>query len=147
MNEILTTIERKEQPGLPCSDLLAFSVTTEWLEVNILVFARNRSHAKSVASRCEWISDGDTEWTDLRVKREPTADKHAEKFGETFISAETADEQRLLRDLGWYQIEGMTEECQVCHKHQWDLVPESKLEDVGGYICAGCLKANSSSTK
>jgi hypothetical protein len=127
---------------LSSSDLLAFSVTTEWLEANILVFARDRTHAKGVSQRCEWISEGDVEWTDLRVHREPAADKYAAKFGETYISAETADEQRVLRELGWYQLESTTEECQVCHKHEWDMVPESKLEDVGGYTCAGCLKAN-----
>jgi hypothetical protein len=104
MNELPATIERKAQAGLPCSDLLAFSVTTEYLEASILVFARNRTQAKQTASRCEWISEGDVPWIDLRVHREPSADKYADKFGETYISAETSDEQRVLRECGWYQM-------------------------------------------
>lgn len=147
MNFMTTSTLTKAELGrvsrVRFGDLLAFNVTTDYLEANILVFARNRSHAKQVASRSEWISEGDVPWIDLRVNREPKADRHAAKYGETYISAETADEQRVLRELGWYQLESMTEECQVCHKHQWDLVPESKLEYVGGYTCAGCLKANS----
>jgi len=140
--DIVTNARPAGTPAVRSGTLLAFSVTTAHLDVNVLVFARDRSHAKRVAQRSEWVSEGGVEWIDLRVSREPKADKYAPQFGETYISAETADEQRVLRELGWYQLESTTEECQVCHKHEWDLVLESKLQDVDGYTCAGCLKAN-----
>jgi hypothetical protein len=80
------------------------------------------------------------------VSREPKADKYATKFGETYIGAETADEQRVLRELGWVELDNSMTECCKCGLHEWSQIPESKIceiGDIGEGICAGCqMKAN-----
>jgi hypothetical protein len=121
--------------------LLAFVVTSDYVECSLLVFAENRGEAKSIAHRSEWFVD--EEWTDLRVRREPRADAFGETHGKGRIECSTADEQRLLRSLGWHQLEHSYEDCSKCGLNEWELVPESKLTEVGDtYVCAGCREAN-----
>ena len=118
--------------------LRAFVVTTHHAEASVLVFAPNRNRARSIAHGTDWFAD--EEWTDLRVKRSPLADVHAARFGEGALECATADECRILRDLGWFEIDSGTEECSECGRHQWDCVPESHLSDrEEDRICAGCL--------
>lgn len=124
-----------------CKELLGFSVTTQYAEVNVLLFATNRNRAKKIAHGSEWLCN--EEWTDLRVKREPRADRYAAKFGEGYLQCETADEQRVLRELGWYQVDHSMTECCKCGLHEWSDVPEShttEIGDIGEVICAGCQK-------
>lgn len=136
------TGSRAEKPkAVVCKKLLAFSVTTEYAEVHILLFAPNRNRAKAIAHGSEWLCN--EKWTDLRVKREPKADYAAAKFGEGYLQCDTADEQRIHRELGWYQVDHSMTECCKCGLHEWSSVPESQtreIGDIGEVICVGCQK-------
>ncbi len=126
---------------VPCSDGLAFVVSCDGIDASVLVFAKDASKAKSIASTSDWLSE--VPWTELRVRREPRADEYGRKTGHEMIDCHTADQQRLVRDLGWFEVEGPSEVCNECERHEWDLVPESKLTEYwDGYICEGCKKAN-----
>ncbi len=124
------------------SGLLAFVVTEDYCDASVLVFAKTRSKAKSYAHGTDWLCDSD--WIDLRCKREKFADSYAYKFGEGAVHCQTPDEARLLRDIGWFEVEGCHDECRVCELYQWKDVPESKLMyDLGDGdpICAGCKES------
>lgn len=130
------------------SELRAFTVTTDHFEVSLLVFAKNASHARALARSGEWFADVD--WIELKARREPKADQYSAKFGEGFIRCSTEAEQRLVRSLGWYEINSSHSECAVCGLSPWSLVPESELSDYEDgleYICLGCSKKQDTATQ
>jgi hypothetical protein len=79
------------------------------------------------------------EWVDLSCRREPRADGLRDK--PDMIGDEcTADDCRVLRNLGWHEIDGHDQPCAKCERYEWREVPESRLGE-NDNVCAEC-KAN-----
>jgi hypothetical protein len=136
--------ERKENK--PSVDtLLAFVVTADHCEASILVFANKRSAAKSFARYTPWLCDFD--WIDLRCRREPSVDKHSDEFGAGAFECDNEAQQRIMRELGWYEIDMALDECAECGLYEWSSLPESELHHpingdplwiYDGPVCTGC---------
>lgn len=131
------------QQVAPNNDLLAFTVSAEYCEASILVFAENCSKAKSYAHVTEWLCE--FEWTELRCRREKCADIFAANFGSGALQAYTRAEQEILRNLGWYELDEGIYACRQCGLHEWSEIPESTLSDFDEDepICAGCKEEES----
>lgn len=122
----------------------AYAVTTtRESEASVLVFAKNPTAAKRIALTSDWLHRCD--WIDLRARRERKADDYDEKLGVVVVNCRNAEECRLLRDLGWFELEGGGY-CEECDLHEWGLVLESHLEEVQigpnewMTVCAECAK-------
>ena len=118
--------------------LRAFVVTAASVEVSIVVFSTDNSRAKTIAHGSEWM--GDLPFIELRCRREPLADSFASEFEEGAIRAETEPECRLLRALGWYELDGEVAQCDGCKLYPWSNVPASLLLecDDDKLYCSGC---------
>lgn len=119
--------------------LRAYSVTTDWSEVSVVVFARSVGKAKSLARQTDWLCD--EVYSDLRAHRESEADRHADTYGENALDASTPDQCAVLRDLGWYEITNGSEACRICQKYPWTLIEASRLNE--NYICGECSAPDS----
>lgn len=111
----------------------------------MLVFAASRAQAKYFATWSDWLVD--EEWINLRATREPKIDEHAHAFGAGPLDFSTAEQVRLARDLGWHEIEAGYRACDTCGRHEWSLLPESRLDDVadGALRCRGCRHTDGAS--
>ena len=118
----------------PSTPLLAFSVTTDCAEASVLVWARTRAEAKHLGMCSLWLDGCD--WTDLRTKREPKADGLRDTPQAMDDDCGEAD-MRLLRSLGWHEVDGHDEPCPQCKLHEWRKLPESRITADTG-LCAGC---------
>ena len=127
--------ERSERMEIPSGALLAFSVTTDYADACVLVWDSTPGKAKASALCSSLWLDG-SEWNDLRCKREPRADGYRTTPG-TLGDDCSPDDCRLMRNLGWYEIDGPQEPCSVCGKYEWRMVPESRITADTG-LCAGC---------
>ena len=114
--------------------LRAYSVTTDWAEASVIVFATTASQAKAEAKGTDWLCDA--EWTDLRVRREPTIDTHAATYGQNALDFSTAEQAAIARELGWYELENDHEACSKCGRFPWRLVAGSNVGNDG--LCDGC---------
>lgn len=135
------------------SDLLGFVITADGCEANILVFAAKPSSAKTFALSTPWMCD--FEWIELRCRRAASVDKYAEQFGAGAIECNNKSEQKVLRELGWYEIDGASEECSECGLYEWSDIPESELQHpvngdplwvYDGPVCAGCKSEDQPTT-
>lgn len=119
------------------SRLRAYIVSVENVEATVLVFACSHNEAKSLARGTEWFCD--EPYTSLRAKRSSVADKYVESFGRGCLEAADRREQLVLRELGWYELEGSQTECSRCKLYPWSKVTESTLEYVGEeLVCGEC---------
>lgn len=122
----------------------AFVVTADYVDASVLVFAGYPSRAKLLAHGTEWLCDAD--WCDLRCRREPRANCYAGD-DERILFADKEPDQRILRNLGWYEVEGNTDPCRECELYEWDKVPESRLvydSDDLNPICFECQSGKES---
>lgn len=128
------------EAGANLGDLSAFVVTADYAEGSELVFAEKPSRAKMLAHGTSALCD--FEWTDLRCRREPVADKYGKDFTKETTIGYDKNAQKILRELGWHQLEGEQSSCRVCDLYEWDEVPESALiwEDKGEPICKECAE-------
>lgn len=113
--------------------LRAFTVTSVNGEAGTIVWTTTRAKAKRIAMSTSWHCDED--WRDLRCRREPKADAFRKTEG-CVGDEPTKDEQRLMRDLGWFEIEGASEPCDDCGLFDWSNVPESAIGEDG--LCVYC---------
>lgn len=116
----------------------AFIVSTDFSDGSVLVFAESTSKAKSIGQFSPFMEGA--EWVDLKVRREPRADKYAGTI-EGELCLDNAEGISILRDLGWHQIDGSSDVCNECERYQWDDLPESILhdtEELDVFICAEC---------
>ncbi len=114
----------------------AYVVSTFTAAVSIIVWADKPSRAKSIGITTDWLCHD--EYIDLTAKREPRADNDIEH--EAICDGHNEEDCRLMRDLGWYEIEGTGGLCDSCGLHEWYLVPESRLVDVANCNrCQGCI--------
>ncbi len=115
----------------------AFVVSAAYVDASVIVFAENVTEAKKLSKHCEWFED--CEWTDLRVKREMELDALAAERGRITLDGRGEVEARIMRGLGWHELEGCAEECEKCGLYQWESIHESYLTDTeDGYICRKC---------
>jgi hypothetical protein len=123
------------------NEFLGFVVTADGCEASILVFANRPSAAKKMALVTPWLCD--TEWVELRCRREASVDKYADQFGAGAIECNNKAEKKVLRELGWYEIQGPLDECVECGLYEWTGLSESELHhpDDGDPICAGCRES------
>jgi hypothetical protein len=107
-----------------------------------LVFATKPSAAKVLARGTPWLCDH--EWIELKCCRKPSVDKYADQFGAGAIECNNKAEKRVLRELGWYEIDGPLDECIECGLYEWTDLTESELHDSvdGDPICAGCKESS-----
>ncbi len=113
----------------------AFRVGAAGAEASVLVFARGPSQAKWLGRATEWLQGED--WIDLRATREPAADGFAD--GPAVLDGADARSQRIMRGLGWFEVDGDGTPCDRCGLYPWQALPESLLvEDGGLLLCAGC---------
>jgi len=126
--------------------LKGYAVTDFWADVgSMLVFAEGYGEAKSLALHSELFCE--SEYIYLRCKRQPEIDQYADDFGRGFIEGSDDREIKLMRDLGWYQVEGSGSVCRECELYEWeDYAPslltfdtDDELEEEG--VCAQCLAA------
>jgi hypothetical protein len=124
------------------SGLKAWCVRSATDEYTTLVFAPTRNKARSLARSLEAFCDAD--WVDLRAKREPEADKYVAQFcaypSEGFaIECRTTAECRVMRELGYFEVDADSAPCDECGLHQWSLVPESCIYEYHkGAFCKQC---------
>jgi len=118
-------------------ELKAFVVTTDYAEASVLVWETTPSKAKHEAMGSLWL-DG-CEWTDLKCRREPRADAHTTERGR-MTDGPTTDDCRLMRNLGWYEVDGNSQPCSECERYQWDSVLESTMSETSD-LCAECAAA------
>ena len=123
-----------ETPKTDAAALLAFSVTTDYDEGSVLVWETTPGKAKATALCSLWLDGCD--WNDLRCKREPRADGYRTTPG-PLGDYYTPDDCRLMRNLGWYEIDGPEKPCSMCGKYEWRMLPESRLPEDGD-VCAEC---------
>lgn len=84
-------------------------------DVATIVFAENAGKAKSIASLSEYFFD--SSWTDLRVKREPDADRLYK--GKPEIDWDDQEQRKILvRDMGWRCLEPSWE-CDICEAKEF----------------------------
>ena len=112
----------------------AYTVTAKRADVSVLVWADAAIRAKSLGHKTEWLCEED--WTELTARREPTLDgKRAEGY---CAEGDKPEDQRLMRDLGWFELEGSGVPCKECDRYAWGNVPESRLDE--NDVCAECKK-------
>lgn len=123
-------------------NLKAYMVTSDQHEPCAVAFAETANKAKLHVLGSGWF-DG-YEYIELRATRLKHIDDEAENFGPGMVS-DSIEAQRLMRSLGWYEMEGTFEECHVCQLYPWEELPESQLTEVADdeYICKGCQEAES----
>jgi hypothetical protein len=125
-----------ERPAVSCAALFAFTVSDKDRNAPCIVtFAKNRSDAKRLALTSEWYACDDIEWTELRVKREPTLDELARRRGRGRLG-DTDEDIRIMREMGWYQYEGSSWACDECGLCVWEGLPESYLDE--NEVCGEC---------
>lgn len=128
-----------ERAGIGSTTLFAFVVGAD-NTASVIAFAPDQEAAKKLASRSEWLKD--CEWIDLRVNREPKLDALAQSRGVGIITGDGPDDARIMRELGWYEIDGSSEYCENCGLHQWECLPESYIAASGdAFLCRECLDA------
>lgn len=115
--------------------LCAFTVTSG--DISVPVFATSASDAKTVALTCEWFESNT--YMDLRAKREPRLDAYAETFGRIYFTFDTPEQERLVRSIGWRQLEWDETPCAKCGLYAWSLLPESAIGEAG--MCGECSPA------
>lgn len=80
-----------------------------------IVFAENATHAKTIAQRCDCCEDA--RYIDIRVRREPDADKLYKGLSEIdWYDEETR--LQLVRDFGWSCFD-TSFECDCCNAKQY----------------------------
>ena len=126
--------------------LRAFTVSADDCESSVLVFAETPARAKYFAKRSDWMYDCD--WVDMRVHRASLADDQANVYGLGVVEPggpgeRTTAIERLMRLLGWYEIDGSVDECPACGLNEWSNIPESKVcHEIadGELVCGDCAK-------
>lgn len=116
--------------------LRAYSVTTDWSEGGVIVFAASVALAKTEALTSDRFED--EEWIDLRAKREPTIDSEAECYGPGFLDFSAPEQCALARNLGWYELENSETPCKRCNRYPWRLVDGSEV-DAETELCGDCV--------
>ena len=102
----------------------------------VLVIAESVSRAKRLAKQSEWLDYA--EWLDLRCKRAHGADKYS-TGAERLIDGNSVADQRIMRELGWHEIDGSHAVCGRCDLYEWADLPESIIGWIDDEaVCAGC---------
>lgn len=102
-------------------------------ELSVLVFAPNRTRAKTVALQYSYSFDDDLiEWIDLRPVRQPEADSLKSEEGVFEWNDETAP---IYRKLGWKHYEE-SEPCEKCGLYSCDIKKFMPCREC--YLCSGC---------
>lgn len=84
-------------------------------DCSTIVFAENAGKAKAIAQMCDCCED--SRWTDIRVKREPIADKLYK--GQPEIDWYDPEHRKtMVRDMGWSCNEPSWE-CDTCEAKEW----------------------------
>jgi len=108
-------------------------VSSKWGDASILVWEESVSKAKSFAMGSDWFCE--EEWTDLRCKRVPQVD-HMYTVRHR-ADGNTRADQEIMRNLGWYELEGYSGICEECGLHEWHMIPESVVNP-HTELCAEC---------
>jgi len=114
----------------------AFVVTTKYADASVLVWEETPAKAKHTAMGSLWLDGCD--WNDLQIKREPRADGYKTTAGILGDDC-TPEDCRLMRNLGWHQIDGSMQPCAECGRYEWLDVIESTMS--GCDLCVGCAAA------
>ena len=110
----------------------AFVVSAKNAEASVIVWTDTASIAKLIGRRSEWLCGED--WRDLTARHEPTL--VGERAAGYCAEGDAPDDQRLMRGLGWFELEGGGVPCKKCDRYSWDNVPESWLDESD--VCAEC---------
>ncbi len=131
------TVKLRKRLGLSRPEpfqLRAFQVSCDDHEASVLVFARKASKAKSMAFHDDAMTFVD-DFTDLSCRRISAADYYAKEFGEGCLPLNERG-MSILRELGWYQIDGNMEPCTMCNLYEWDSLSDSRIDESG--LCSHC---------
>ena len=80
-----------------------------------IVFAENATRAKSIATLCDACED--SLWVDIRVSREPSADRLYK--GKPEIDWDDQEQRKVMvRDMGWRCLEPSWE-CDTCEAKEF----------------------------
>jgi len=123
-------------PTTPAVALKAYTVSHINDDGCFLVFAPTHGKAKSLGYGA-YCAFNDTEWIDLRCRRCPASDQYAREFGESSLSGEAPEQARVMRNLGWHEINGYLSPCESCGLHEWEAIPESHIAEEYG-DCLEC---------
>lgn len=110
----------------------AYSVTSDRAEASVIVFADTPAKARSLAHGTDWLCEED--FIELRARRRREID-HLAGTVATVLDGSGPEDARVMRSLGWYELEGSRETCKTCELYEWHGVPESVIVDDE---CAGC---------
>jgi hypothetical protein len=100
-----------------------------------IVFAKTARLARMAASDTDEC--GNLPYIEVRVTREPRADKMANEVGRGIMSWEKYGE--FYRSLGWWSLDYSDPQCKDCDKYEFENIPESKLDIYGQ--CPACREA------
>lgn len=148
------TLSTQEPPTTPSREqvgstrLFAWRVFADDAEAMCIAFAATRNEARTMGKGSDWLCE--FEWTEIKAKREPRADKWVGEKPE-LLDGSGRKSAEVMHALGWSCIDEPS--CEWCGAGQWDLVPESRVEEREDHdwqmICDGCYahkhsQANSS---
>jgi len=104
----------------------------------VLVAAESPGQAKQLA-RCTGLFDF-SDWLDMGCSREPRADKYIDDDCVPSVAdGDSVAEHRIMRDCGWYELNGELDECSRCGLYEWAGMPESIIGTIDDEaVCAGC---------
>jgi hypothetical protein len=106
----------------------------------VIVFANSRTEAKKIGKKSDWLVD--LEWTEVCCRRLPEMDDKNERQEPHFLDGESLKDQRMMRRLGWCEINGSYIRCDLCNLYHWEALPESQLTEFedGKLICRECTE-------
>jgi hypothetical protein len=122
--------------------------STAWIvsgssETCALIWSKSQEEAIKLALQEAWFEYDEVK--DLTVCREQSADG---KRNNNYVICDcpNKEDSEILRNLGWYEIEGSLATCETCEHYEWEDVPDSSLTYENendekyqeGGVCKGC---------
>lgn len=118
----------------------AYVVSHDWCDASVIAFAEKPSQAKAIAKCSDFLCD--YEYIELQCRRLKEADFFAKTTNIRLVEGSTIEEQRIMREIGWYEIDHTSEECSECGLHEWEELPESQLTEIDGrMVCQECRES------
>lgn len=111
----------------------AYVVTADSVEASVLVFAESHSKAKGLAIGSDFLCD--CAYVDLICTRKPEADGFGD--GNCVVDGSGAGHSKIMRLIGWYELDGNLEECAACGLFEFGDLPSSCISEEDG-LCAEC---------
>jgi len=113
----------------------AYAITAPGVEANALAWADTPESARELACSEAWFDSINP--ADMQCERQPTLDG-LRPHSYCACEAPTVDDYRLMRQLGWHEVDNEGPPCKRCNENVFSEVLESHLDE--NEICGECRK-------